>query len=129
MEQYCSKRGHRQYLKRGGGCSNLTILWLLWSQRCLLSESGTLFIYKGFFCGTLTKSGSVLLHFCMEILPYGWLNHEIGPWYYFMGLLTLKGSQTCIIEFLLIQLIIKMKFSLWEEVSRYLYNSAFNCEI
>lgn len=129
MEQYCSKRGHRQYLKRGGGCSNLTILWLLWLQRCLLSESGTLFIYKGVFCGTHTKSGSVLLHFCMEILPCGWLNHEIGPWYYFMGLLTLKGSHICIIEFLLIQLIIKMKFSLWEEVSRYLYNSAFNCEI
>lgn len=44
MEQYCSKRGHRQYLKRGGGCSNLTILRLLWSQRCLLSEE-----LKGFF--------------------------------------------------------------------------------
>lgn len=29
---------HRQYLKRGGGCSNLTILRLLQSQRCLLCE-------------------------------------------------------------------------------------------
>lgn len=85
---------------------------------CFLKNS-TLFIDR-FFFGTHTKSGSVLLHFRMEILPCGWLNHEIGPWYYFMGLLTLKGSHTCIIEFLLIQLIIKMKFSPWEEVSRYL---------
>lgn len=80
MEQYCSKRGHRQYFKRGGGCSNLTILQLLWSQRCLLSEEWyTVYSFDRVFFGTHTKSGSVLLHFSMEILPCGWLNHEIGP--------------------------------------------------
>lgn len=77
MEQYCSKRGHRQYLKRGD-----VPTWPFYNYYghrgvCSL-RNGTLFIDRVFF-GTHTKSGSVLLHFCMEILPCGWLNHEIGP--------------------------------------------------
>lgn len=71
MEDF-SIRGHRQYLKRGGECSYLSILQLLQSKRGLLSEK---------WC---TVSIDFFLNlgvcFCsMEILPCGWLNHEIGP--------------------------------------------------